>query len=845
MRAHGRSLLTLSGLAAIYVATGWLGIALASTPRNVSPVWLPSGIALAAMLVLGARAWPGIFAGAALLNACFYAREGVSSTGLILASTAIGAGSTVQALVGRVLVLRFARGLDALRTPRSVGLLVACAGHACVVAATVGTITVHALGAGGGIARTWLTWWLGDFMGVTLVVPIVLAFRARLAFDVPRLERAAYVLVLLIAIEVLFAPLGIGPGVRAPYVLLPIFVAIAYRLGPRDAGIAAMLAWLGVVVALARGRQPLGEVPLDLALLEVDALVFALAMPTLVLASAEWARRQSERELAGMRDELEARVAARTEELERANAELGAEIAERRRTEARLVESEARLETAIESLPFDFWILDRDERYVLINSTAKEHWGDATGKRIVDLDVSPSVLAHWRENNARAFAGEVVVRPTEYVHVGVARRYEGIAAPIRVGDRVVGVLGVNVDVTERVRLTEQLVRAQKVETVGRLAGGIAHDFNNLLTIIGSASEAIARRAPERSIDAELATSILEATRQAAELTRRLLLFAGRQPADERVAPLDDLLATSLGLLRPLFAASVAVRFEHGATIAVRFDPTRLGQILVNLAMNARDAMPDGGAFTVRTYDCDIAETCCELWIDAPPAPGRYAVLEVSDTGAGMSDEVRQNAFEPFFTTKGATRGSGLGLASVHGIVRQAGGAIALESAPGRGTTFRIVLPAASTTSARATARLTAARRTSDESAERSTVLLVEDDPGVRRTIARLLADQGHRVLGAHDVASARDIAAREAFDVLISDVVMPGESGPSLARELREARPDLPVLFVSAYAEKDTEGVDAPLLEKPFTADALGRAVASVLPRALSGNAPCRDEHHS
>ncbi|AKF09926.1 MASE1 domain-containing protein [Sandaracinus amylolyticus] len=844
MGAHGRSAIALSGLAAIYIATGWVGMALASTPGNVSAVWLPSGIALAAVLVLGARVAPAIFAGGALLNALFYARAGVPSAELILASTAIGVGSTVQALVGRTLVVRFARGLDALRSPRSVGLLVACAGLACIVAATIGTATVHAMGAQGAIARTWLTWWLGDFMGVTLVVPIVLAFRARLVFDVSLVERAAYTIVLLVAIEVLFAPLGIAPGTRAPYVLLPIFVAIAYRLGPRDAGIATMLAWLGAIGALARGRRPLGDVSMDLALLEIDALVFALAMPALVLASAEWARRQSERELEGMRDELEARVAARTDELERANAELGAEIAERRRTEARLVESEARLETAIESLPFDFWILDRDERYVLVNSSAKAHWGDATGKRIVDLDVEPSVLAHWRENNARALAGEVVVRPVEHVHGGVARRYEGISAPIRVGDRVVGILGANVDVTERVRLTEQLVRAQKVETVGRLAGGVAHDFNNLLTIIGNASEALARRAPAGSVDAELTTSIIEATRQAADLTRRLLLFAGRHPADERVAPLDDLLSTSLGLLRPLFAANVAVRFEHGATIAVRFDPTRLGQILVNLAMNARDAMPDGGAFTVRTYDCDVGEACSEPWIDAPPAPGRYAMLEVSDTGAGMSDDVRRNAFEPFYTTKGAARGSGLGLASVHGIVRQAGGAIALESAPGRGTTFRIALPPASATTARSTGRFAPAIRSTRAHAVHSTVLLVEDDPGVRRTIARLLADQGHRVLGAHDVASARDIASREAFDVLISDVVMPGESGPTLARELRAARPDLPVLFVSAYAAKDTEGVEAPLLAKPFTADALGRAVASVL-STLSGNPPCPEERGS
>lgn len=816
-----------------YVAAGSAGISLAGALGNVSAVWLPSGIALAAVLILGRGIWPGVLVGAAVANAIYYTRESAPLFELVGASVGIGIGSTLQALAGGALVQHFAGGVDALAAPRRVGAMMACAALACVVASTFGTALLLAFGRVelAQLARAWVTWWLGDAVGVLMVLPLALAWHRGVSFEASAIERAAHALVLFAVIEVLFAPIGIGPGIDAPYVLLPVFVGIAYRLGPRDASLAAFAAWAGVVVAIARGEAPLGERPPESALLAADALFVALAMPTLFLASVEWARRRTERELKAFGEELETRVTARTHELQLANAELAGEVDRRARTEARLRESEARLHTAIESLPFDFWILDADERYVLLNSTAKAHWGDRTGQRVAEIDLPEDVLAHWRANNARAFAGEVVVQPVEYEHEGARRTFEAILAPIRVDGRIAGVLGVNVDVTERVRLTEQIVRSQKIEAVGRIAGGIAHDFNNMLTVVGGAAEALQRRLEAGSLEAELIGNIREASQQAAELTRRLLLFAGRQPGDERVAALDELLGPALALLRPLLPESVEIEIERGSSRAVRLDPTRLGQVVVNLALNARDAMPDGGTFSIRTADVEVAESDSEGWVDERAKPGPHAVLEVRDTGHGMSESVRALAFEPFFSTKGAARGTGLGLASVLGIVRQAGGAIALESAPGQGTTFRVFFPEAEPQPERHLVRGATMARVAR--ARRGVVLLVEDDEPVRRTLERMLRDVGHEVIVAADPASARAIAAREHFDVLVSDVVMPGTSGPALARELRRARPDLPVLFLSAYAERDTEGLDAPLLPKPCTADALARAVDALLPASV------------
>jgi two-component system cell cycle sensor histidine kinase/response regulator CckA len=262
---------------------------------------------------------------------------------------------------------------------------------------------------------------------------------------------------------------------------------------------------------------------------------------------------------------------------------------------------------------------------------------------------------------------------------------------VRVDGQVMGFLGLNFDVTERERLAEELVRAQRLEATGRLAGGIAHDFNNLLTVMTATATSIERSAGDAPAR-QGASLILEAARRAADLTRQLLAFAGKQRVSPEVRRIDELVEEVCGLLRPIVPSHIELRVEHEAPeAAISIDPTQFSQVLVNLAINARDAMPDGGALTIRSAAVELDERAAD---ELRVAAGRFVRLEVQDTGAGIEPAILARVFEPFFTTKPVGQGSGLGLASVHGIATQAGGAVQLRSAVGVGTTAVVYFPRA-------------------------------------------------------------------------------------------------------------------------------------------------------
>jgi two-component system, cell cycle sensor histidine kinase and response regulator CckA len=391
------------------------------------------------------------------------------------------------------------------------------------------------------------------------------------------------------------------------------------------------------------------------------------------------------------------------------------------------------------------------------------------------------------------------------------------------------------DFTERLRIEAQLVQSQKMDAVGRLAGGVAHDFNNLLTIITSYSELALDTVIPGTATQKRLLEILSAARRATELTRQLLAFSRRQPQALRVAELNPVVEAIMKTLHRLIGEDIEVEFRAGEGLGrVRLDPVQMEQILMNLAANSRDAMPQGGRFTIETSDVYLDQAYLERKRAIIPM-GRYAVVTVSDTGTGIPHDQLEHIFEPFYTTKPAGQGTGLGLATVYGIVKQNHGFVWVYSEGGLGTTFKIYLPCVKGS----VSPIDVKEENQEESqAGTETVLLVEDEEPLRRAAAEFLRLRGYTVLEAKDGADALAISKKHdsAIHLAVSDVVMLRLSGGELAKELENLRPETKLLFVSGYAgqmvsdHKVTDG-EHHFLQKPFTLKQLAGKVRMVLDR--------------
>lgn len=384
------------------------------------------------------------------------------------------------------------------------------------------------------------------------------------------------------------------------------------------------------------------------------------------------------------------------------------------------------------------------------------------------------------------------------------------------------------DVTERVELQHELLQSQKMEAVGRLAGGIAHDFNNGLTAIIAGVDFLSERLDDDIVVEEL-EGIRQAANRAASLTRQLLTYSRQQMMSAEVVALNDVVEQSETLLRRTLAAHIELRRDLGrGTWSVRVDPVQLEQVILNLAVNAQDAMPSGGTLELTTRNVSSED---ELNVSGRTIPaGDWVELTVRDTGAGMDAMTTRRVFEPFFTTKPPPEGTGLGLSTAYGIITQSGGHITVESSVGEGTTFRIYLPRADTPRSGSRAAVTP-----DAQADR-TVLVVEDEDAVRRVVRKVLERLGHKVLTAADGDEALALvdASGEPIDLLVTDLVMPGRSGREVAAELCAAQPGLPVLFMSGYtteAAGDLGLLDEgrAFLQKPFSVEALSGIVRDLL----------------
>jgi len=383
---------------------------------------------------------------------------------------------------------------------------------------------------------------------------------------------------------------------------------------------------------------------------------------------------------------------------------------------------------------------------------------------------------------------------------------------------------------EKESLAEQLNQMRRLESVGQLAGGVAHDFNNILGVILNYAEFVADEIGEDSPAYEDVEEIRRAAQRAAALTRQLLIFSRRDVVRPRVLDVNAVLADVDKLLRRAIGEHVTLEVRPAFDLwPVEADPGQLEQVIVNLAVNARDAMPDGGHLLIETANAELDVEAAPLYGDLPP--GRYARVVVSDTGVGMDGETVRHAFEPFFTTKPKGEGTGLGLATVYGIVTEAGGAIQLYSEPGVGTTVKAYLPASGGSVARHEPERLRRPRANGES-----VLVVEDEDGVRRLTERILGRAGYRVLSAPNGHAALELCARadERVDLLLTDVIMPEMLGPELAEQAVAGRPGLRVLFMSGYshqmiARRRVAERDVAFVEKPFTSETLLAGVREAL----------------
>jgi two-component system cell cycle sensor histidine kinase/response regulator CckA len=509
---------------------------------------------------------------------------------------------------------------------------------------------------------------------------------------------------------------------------------------------------------------------------------------------------------------------------------------EHKRKEQALRQSEARYRSLVESAVYGMGRLSRSGAFLDTNPALVAMLGYDSAERVLalcprtDVFVDPEEFARLMEDFRQGKqVSNVEVRWKRKSGRAILVRLSGCAVSQPEDQQVIEFIAE--DVTEHRVLENQFRQAQKMEAVGRLAGGVAHDFNNLLLIIRGYTEVLLEQTDLYNPTYAKIEAIMQAAERATSLTRQLLAFSRKQLLELKLVDLNAIVNGLDRLLKPLVGESIELNYRLASDLGhTRADAGQMEQVIMNLVVNAKDAMPEGGRIRIETSNVVVGEEIRKE--HSYFQPGSYAMLTVSDTGCGMDPETQARIFEPFFTTKEKGKGTGLGLSTVYGIIKQSRGYIFAQSAVGKGTTFRIYLPRVDD-AVQASAPIAA---TKSARGGTETVLLVEDEESVRELVKETLESKGYKVLQAEQGDAALNIAASHSgrIDILISDVVMPGISGRELAKKLAETHPDIKILYVSGYTEEAIihQGVLEPgtaFLQKPFTLQALSRKVQDVL----------------
>jgi signal transduction histidine kinase/integral membrane sensor domain MASE1/CheY-like chemotaxis protein len=788
---------------AAYIVAGKAGLALATVNSSATPVWAPTGIALAWMLLLGSRTWPLIFLSAVVVNQ--------TTGGSWPASLLIATGNTGEALVGAYLINRFAHGRHAFERSRNTLLFLGLAAGATVVSACVGVTVLSLLhqAAWSDFFPIALTWLVGDVTGAILVAPVLLLWATGGPVQWTRQRRTEMVAVVVLAVLVGWV-VFFQVGLPITFLCLPVCVWAGFRFGPREAATITVALSVMAIWGTLLGRGSFALNPANTSLLVAQAFSAVSMVVTLVVGVAVAERRKLE-------SSLEHRVASRTAQL--------------RTTRNRLAQAQ-------EVARIGSWDWD-------VNT--KELWWSDELYRMWNVDphvFRPSYEAFLEGVHAddRAFVESTIqgsllsgqpfefefrlVQPdaTEQTIFSKGQVVRGASGdPVRM-------VGTAQDITERKQLELRLGHARRLEAIGLLTGGIAHDFNNLITAMGGYAELVLRQLPDKHPYRDDLLEVRKAADRAAALTRRLLMFSREQALPSKVVDLNALVLGVESLLRRTIGEQIDLRLDLDTRLApVRADPVQIEQVLLNLSLNARDAMASGGVLRFTTRLADLTEEWTRSY--PPMEAGSYVHLCVEDSGIGMSPETQARIFEPFFTTKPAGSGTGFGLSTVYGIVKQSAGFIWVRSQLGRGTSFDIYFPALDQTSEHAASEVPVL----DELVASGTILIVEDDSAVRRLSQAVLETAGYRVLDARDGEEALAVARRKGgrLDLLITDVIMPGITGRELVERLESRHPTLRVLYTSGYTRDGMVSVgvesSAPFLQKPFMPPDLLQKVREVL----------------
>ena len=793
----------LALLAAVYYGAALLGLHYASIGQSISLVWPPTGIAIAALTMLGYRYWPGVALGAFLANA--------ATPVPLLAAAAIAVGNTLEALVAAYLLRRTAGprpDLDEIRTTRT--LLLAAAPLGALCSAGIGSATLWLTGAipTPGAVTAAAIWWTGDFLGALLVAPVFFAWaRSRQA---EANTRRLLEVVLLCVGTFVAAELGLAQllgsstlnALNYPYLLFPFVIWAALRFGARGASLMSLTVAVMAVVHTVRGGSPFVGASSVETLVALACYLVLVSVTAMILAAAvRWERQQAT---------------------------------------AALTESEARLHRALNAARMGIWFWSVERNELTWDVNLRQLYGLGSREPISTYEgflsrVHPDDRVFVTERVRRALeeGGDLdyefrITLPDGRVRwiadQGEIRRDEQ--------GRPIYLTGVCTDVTDRRLAEERLRQAHRMESVGRLAGGVAHEANNQMSVILGAADFILRRTdvPEAvRTDVEFVQKAAERT---AAVTAQLLAFSRRQILNPEVFDVNAVVKAWEPVLRRIMGEDCAVVLRLTPALGhVRADPGQLEQVLLNLALNARDAMPRGGTISLETFGTELTPAYARAKPGTAVQAGDYIVLAVTDTGHGMDRETLSHIFEPFFTTKGIGQGTGLGLSTVYGIVKQSEGYVWAYSEPGQGTTFKIYLPVRSGSPVPGQKKSLPVPTRAGER-----ILVVEDEAPVRLMMKRALEDAGYTVLDAGSGDEALDIVARTTgqINLVLTDVVMPGRGGRELAEQLRKQMPDVPVLFTSGYTDGEIErrgllGPEAAFIQKPLTPSALVRAVQKQL----------------
>ena len=799
--------LTFASVMLAFAAAAEIGLAIPLSQNGLSLFWPPAAVSLTSLLLFGSKLWPAIFVSDLAINL-------LHGYPLSL-SLGTAAATTVGPLVGATLLKHLGDFRPSLRRLRDVVAFILLGAITGCVAGAAFWIAYRRIVLGFPIPRiipAGFMWARGDIVSIVVLGPALLVWSQRFPTKLQfiRLAEAAATLSSLVVVDwlVFHKPLLPSDAYEGEHFAFPFIIWLALRFGIRGGTLGLIATSYIAIWSTVHDKGPFAHDVFGLQL-----FLTVIAFTALIVAAVISEREQMEADLRRNQEQLGAREERYRDLFENA-------------------------EDFIVTFDLNGYFTSANQAVLRATEYTLEEF---LKLKFLDIIASASQESAWSafkdlmsgEKPAHRTAYEIVCKGGRNLWVEVNSR------PLTKDGAVIGVQSIGRDVSWRKRMEQELLQAQKMEAIGRLAGGVAHDFNNLLSVIIGYSDLILFELPGDDGLQHKIEEIRQAGKRAAEVARQLLAFSRKQLLQPKIVDLSSIVAETRRMLLRLLGENIELISKLSPTdTRVKTDPYQMQQMILNLAINARDAMPNGGLLMVETFTVQLRRADGRNMFEqlihrqVPIVPGSYVVLAVTDTGVGMDDQTKSRIFEPFFTTKPEGEGTGLGLSTVYGFVKQSGGYILVHSEPGRGTTFKIYLPQISSPvgSPEHDEPLTPLPRGSE------TILLVEDQESLRQLNRELMKSLGYTVLQAGHGAEALERAARHSgrIDLLVADVVMPGLSGRELAERLLLSRPEMKVLYMSGYNENvivhhGIPSFGAEFLQKPFTRDVLARKLREVL----------------